>query len=91
MEQLNFLLDIVLIVISVWMIYVIRGFGGLVGRSFALIAWGCIFLGLAHLTETLLFEVLQMDVAMIESIHRVQVVLGFIFLILGFKKISGAG
>lgn len=96
-EVINISLDLILIAASVWMIFVIRGLGGLVGKAFSLLAWGAILLGIAHITETVLFALgvfsgmgPEQEAAVIELIHRLQVLLGFIFLVFGFTRISTA-
>lgn len=88
MEQINILLDLILIAAAVWMIFVIKGTDGVVGKAFSLIAWGVILLGLAHVIETITFEVLHLHIALVELLHRLIVLAGFVVLILGFKKIT---
>lgn len=89
MELFNLLLDLVLVGISLWVISVVRGLGGILGVAFSLIAWAAILLGIAHILETILFEVTPWAADVLEFIHRVVVLGGMTFLAFGFKKIAG--
>lgn len=94
-EVINIVIDLLLIGTSIWMVFVIRGLGGLVGRAFSMLAWGTIMLGIANITETVLFSLSVFsslgpvqEARVIEFIHRLQIVLSFIFLVIGFRRIS---
>lgn len=88
MENINFAFDLVLIATSFWMLRTLRGVGGVFGTALAVIVIGVIFLGFAHLIETVLFVFLKMDTDLNEFIHRLLVFTGFLGLIIGFKKIK---
>ena len=91
MEIVNVAFDFVLIGVAIWMIVVVRGsgLGGVMGNTLTNITIGAIVLGVAHLTETLTFEVINLqDIALGEFIHRVIVLTGFVFLILGIQGLS---
>jgi ABC-type transport system involved in cytochrome c biogenesis permease subunit len=63
--------------------------GGVVGSTLTFITTGAIILGVAHLIETLLFNVLGLkDVALGEFIHRVIVISGFLFLTFGIQGLG---
>ncbi|MCH8987086.1 PAS domain S-box protein, partial [Patescibacteria group bacterium] len=92
MEIFNFALDLVLIGAAVWTIIVVRGSEGIIGRAFHLMMWGMILLGVAHISETITFEILKWEVDVVEFAHRLIVLGGIAFLVLGFshiKKIQG--
>ena len=86
MEIVIITLDYILIGVAVWTIFAVRGLGGDVGKAFGLMMWGMIFLGLAHISETLTFELLKWDVTVVEFLHRLIVLTGFVFLTLGFNQ-----
>jgi hypothetical protein len=91
MEFANIAFDFVLIGVAVWMIVVVRGsgLGGVMGSTLTNITIGAVVLGIAHLTETITFEVLKLqDVPLGEFIHRTIVLTGFVFLILGIQGLS---
>jgi apolipoprotein N-acyltransferase len=84
----NVVMDVVLVLVSVWMIFTVRGVGGLVGRTLTMIVVGAIILGIAHLLATIGTSVLGIDSTLNNFIHRIIVLLGFVFLIIGFRQIG---
>ncbi|MEL6408545.1 MAG: hypothetical protein AAFR81_29530 [Chloroflexota bacterium] len=83
--QANIVLDVILIVISLWCVYAARGVGGVVGRTLIYIVIGIVILGAAHFQASLtadLFGSWNMP------IHRIVVLFGFIFLGLGFRELQ---
>ena len=88
MEILNLILDISLVAASIWMVFIVRGIGGIVGRTLNIITIGFVVLGLAHITETTIsYLVPNLDFEIGEFIHRVMVFTGFVLLVLGFRQI----
>jgi len=88
LETVNLGLDIVLIGASVWMVLAIRRLGGEIGKSLGTITAGGVVLGLAHIIETLTFEILHWEPAVIEFSHRLIVLTGFALLVWGFYRIA---
>jgi hypothetical protein len=86
-EQVIIILDFVLIAAALWAIFAVRGLGGLIGKAFTLMLGGMLLLGIAHISETLTFEVLGWAVDLVELTHRLIVLAGFVLLTLGFGKI----
>jgi hypothetical protein len=83
----NTALDIILVLASFWMIFSIRGVGGIVGRTLTLIVIGAVILGMAHLISTLTKGTLiPSDID--PMVHRIIVLVGFIFLVLGFRQLK---
>ncbi len=80
-------LDYILVAVSVWAVFLVRGMGGLIGQAFTLIMWGMIFLGVAHLAQTLTVAFFDLDSSVVSLLHRLTVLVGFIFLIWGFSKL----
>lgn len=87
-STLNVVLDIVLVVASIWMILAARGVGGVFGRTLTLIVVGAIILGIAHLLATFGTQVLHWDGALNNFVHRLVVLAGFVFLVFGFQNLS---
>ncbi|MDP3795127.1 MAG: hypothetical protein Q8R13_04355 [bacterium] len=88
MEQLNFILDFVIIAAAIWTIVAVKGLGGFVGKAFGTMTLGMVFLGIAHLLETVTFEMLAWPVDLVEFVHRLIVLAGVAFITLGFKQIQ---
>jgi hypothetical protein len=85
---LNLLMDFVLVAASVWMVIEARGIGGIVGTSMTRIVIGAIILGFAHLIATFGTNVLMIAGPLNNFIHRLIVLVGFVLLVAGFRKIS---
>jgi|SRR5688572_16557946 len=88
---LNIILDVVLIVASLWMVMTVRGVGGAVGRTLTFIVIGTVILGVAHLQATItgnmnLFVFDGVDYN--GTVHRIVVLLGFLVLVLGFRELQ---
>lgn len=91
MEVANIALDFVLFFCAIWMIVAVRGsgLGGVVGGSLTTISIGAIVLGIAHIAETITFEVIKLEnVPLGELIHRGIVLVGFILLVIGIKNLG---
>ena len=82
-STINVILDIILVIASIWMLMTIRGIGGIMGRTLSFI----VILGIAHLLATLMGPLVN-DGALNNVIHRVIVLIGFVFLALGFRQLS---
>lgn len=89
LSPVNLIFDFILVAASLWMVFSIRGIGGLVGRSLSLIVIGAIILGFAHLIATFAGpdRLKIFDGATNNLIHRVIVLLGFVALAFGFRQI----
>ncbi len=87
MKIVNLILDLSLVGASIWMVFVVRGTGGIVGKTLTIITVGAVILGLAHITETsVAYLVPGMSVDVGEFIHRIMVFTGFVMLVLGFRQ-----
>ena len=91
LSTINVIMDIILVLASLWMVFVVRGIGGIVGSSLTLIVTGAIILGFAHLITTLgSAQFLNLfDPTLNDFIHRVVVLIGFVVLVFGFRRIRG--
>lgn len=88
MATASLVLDISLLAASIWMIVVVRGLGGVVGRTLNIITVGAVVLGLAHISESVIFDrVLGWPVDLVEFLHRVMVFVGFVLIVFGFRQI----
>jgi hypothetical protein len=93
MSTVNVILDIVLIAASFWMVFTVRGLGGVIGRGLNMITIGAVILGIAHLLAT---GVQLLDGTMGDMlkpadegfVHRIIVLVGFIVLVAGFRRIE---
>ena len=89
MQTVNTVLDFVLIAAAIWMVVVVRGLGGIIGRGLNWITVGALVLGIAHLLDTAMRQVIGAgwDAATFSFAHRIVVLAGFVVLIVGFQQI----
>ncbi len=87
-QVITFILDIVLIGGSIWTVIAIRGLGGEIGKSLGTVTAGAVVLGLAHIIETLTFELGILTTEANEIVHRLIVLSGFALLVIGFNRIA---
>lgn len=90
MEQANVALDFVLIFVALWMIFAARssGLGGVIGTTLTFITIGALFLGIAHLAETVTVEYFGWDILLVEFVHRLLILVGFVLLAAGFQGLG---
>jgi hypothetical protein len=89
MATVNTVFDVILILAAIWMVIVVRGLGGIIGRGLNWITIGALVLGIAHLLDTLLRAVpLGWDGPTYSFVHRIVVLAGFVVLIVGFQQIQ---
>jgi len=82
---MNVVLDVILILASIWMVFAIRGIGGIVGQTLTYIVIGAVILGVAHLLATFTGALFAPYGG---TVHRVVVLVGFIFLAWGFRQLA---
>ena len=89
LSTFNVIMDVVLVLASLWMVWVVRGIGGIVGSSLTLLVSGAIILGFAHLIATLgsAAYLNLFDAPTNNFVHRIIVLIGFIVLVFGFRRI----
>lgn len=89
MENVNLFLDLVLVLIGLWMVYIAyrAELGGIMGHTITFVTLGALLLGFAHLTESVMMSMFE-DIVFNELVHRVIIIGGFIFLIVGFQKLA---
>ena len=87
-ESINFVLDIILIIMALWMIRYIVGFGGFVERAFRPIIWGALLIGISHLQESVFIYFFDINLELSEFFHRIIVLIGFALMIRGFHMLT---
>ena len=88
---INYVFDIILVLAGIWMIWLARGVGGIMGRTLVFIVIGALITGSAHLIATLTtgwFKTAD-GTSYDGSVHRIIVLIGFVFLVIGFRQLQG--
>jgi cytochrome b561 len=87
MENITILFDILIAILSLWVLTKLLPFSGLLGKSLKTIGYGIVVIGFSQLIETLGLILIKTSPAIIENIHRLILTLGFILIVLGFRKL----
>ena len=90
MELISLILDILLVIAAVAAYLARPRIGGQLARGLRTILAGVMLLGFAHLIETVLFSLFNLDRPTNEVIHRLLIAAGFVFVILGFNTMRRA-
>jgi hypothetical protein len=83
-QLVSFILDIVLIIAAILSYLARPKIGGEIARGLRVLMAGVMILGFAHLIETGLFILLNLELQVNEILHRLLVMAGFAFVIWGF-------
>jgi len=70
---------------ALWMLTIVMGYSGRIGRAFNIIGIGALILGIAHLTETIVLKIFGFGHGSVEFSHRFLVFIGFSLMIIGFR------
>lgn len=87
MEKLILFLDILIAILSLWVLYKLTAYSGLIGKlgkSLSLIGYGVVVIGLSQFVETVGLNFLDFGVSNIEITHRLILFVGLIFIAWGF-------
>lgn len=89
-EIISVTFDLVLLFGGILAMRYAKMIGGSVGRnSMAYMAFGFFMLAIAHLSETVLIKLsLDVDVVILEVIHRLIVFVAFIMLIISYRRLA---
>jgi hypothetical protein len=83
-------LDIILVIAAVTAFLMRPRIGGQLAKGMRTLLIGLMILGLAHFIETGLFVIFNLDTQINEIVHRVLIVVAFVFVILGFNTMRRA-
>ena len=90
LQVVSFVLDFLLVVAAIVAYLARPRIGGELAVGLRILLVGVVVLGFAHLIETSLFVLFNIDLQLNEVIHRLLVATGFVFIILGFIKMRQA-
>lgn len=84
MTEIALALDIILVLTAILAYWSRPRIGGQLSKGLRVLLIGLMLLGFAHLIETGLFVVFNIELHINEIIHRLIVMAGFVFVIWGF-------
>ena len=88
--ELVAILDVIFLVIIVlsviWIFSIVSGYGGMIGRSFKMVGWGAVLMGLSHIIEAVsLYFPEHHEAFFVIFFHHFLAVVGFMMIAYGFK------
>ena len=90
-QNLTYFIDIVLVITAVLALYFRPRIGGQLAMGLRIIMIGIFFLGLTHLADTLLKDIIpQLDGTTRSLLHRGLNVVGFVFIFIGLFRMKKA-
>ena len=87
MKNITILFDVIIALLSLWVLFKLLGYGGIIGKSLSIIGYGIIIIGLSQFVETFGLILFTTNLIIIEIIHRFILTIGFIFIAWGFKNL----
>ncbi len=87
---ISYILDIILVIAAIGAFIARPRIGGLLAKGMQSLSAGLLVLGFAHLLETMLSTFWNIDEPLNEVVHRFLVLLGFVFIIIGFIRMRKA-
>jgi len=85
---LDFIFLITVILSVIWIFSILSGYGGLIGKSFKIIGWGAVIMGISHIIEVISLSLPEHHSAyLIIFTHHLLATLGFIMIAYGFKML----
>lgn len=84
LQTISLILDLIVAIATVAMFLARPRIGGEFGRGMRILVIGFLVLGVAFVTETLLFLMSRISIEANEIVHRLLIGLGFVLIIWGF-------
>ncbi len=86
MENITILFDILIALLSLWVLFKLIGHGGTIGKTLSLVGYGIVVIGFSQIIETVGLIFFNENVFDVHIIHRSILTLGFFIVAFGFKK-----
>lgn len=90
MDMLTLLFDVLIAILSIWVLMKLTGYGGVIGEALTMVGYGIIVIGLSQFIETIGLYFLSSDmsvVGVIHFVHRLVLLTGMFLIFFGFRKL----
>lgn len=87
MENLTIGFDILIALLSLWVLYKLIGYGGTIGKSLSQVGYGIVIIGFSQMVETLGLIFIDKNVFDVHIVHRSILIIGFFLVAWGFKNL----
>ena len=80
-------MDVVIVIMSLWVLEMLVGYGGIIGGALRTIGIGTVIIGVGQLVETIMSHWFGVNVITTEFVHRLLLITGFIFIVWGYRSL----
>ena len=87
MQNLTILFDVLIALLSLWVLSKLIGYGGSIGKSLSQVGYGIVIIGFSQVVETLGLIFIDSNVFDIHIVHRSILATGFFLVAWGFKNL----
>ena len=90
MDILTLAFDVVIAVLSIWVLVELTGYGGAIGEALTMVGYGTIIIGVSQFIETVGLYFLSGDMSTVEIVHfvhRLVLLTGMLLVFFGFRKL----
>ena len=87
MENMTILFDVLIALLSIWVLFKLIGYGGEIGRSLSQVGYGIVIIGFSQMVETAGLMFFDNNVFDVHLIHRSILTIGFFLVAWGFKSL----
>ena len=90
MDALTLSFDVLIALLSIWVLVKLTGYGGSIGKALNMVGYGIIVIGLSQFIETIGLYFLNSEMSTVEIVHfahRLVLLTGMFLVFFGFKKL----
>lgn len=87
MENITVVFDLLIALLSLWILFKLIGYGGIIGKSLSQVGYGIVIIGFSQVVETLGLIFIDSNVFDIHIVHRSILTIGFALVAWGFKNL----
>lgn len=91
MDLITLSFDILIALLSIWVLVKLKGFGGVIGKSLNMVGYGIITIGVSQFIETIglyfLGDAGMSTVEIVHFFHRLVLLTGMLLVFFGFRRL----
>ena len=87
MENITILFDVLIAILSLWVLFKLLGYGGSIGKSLSQVGYGIVIIGFSQIVETFGLIFLDKNVFDVHIVHRSILMIGFFLVAWGFGSL----
>lgn len=87
MDGITLVFDAVIALLSLWVLFKLLGYGGIIGDSLAKVGYGIVIIGFSQLIETIGLIIFSTNASAVHIVHRSLLTIGFLLVSWGFRNL----